>query len=70
MPRGLGKACERGRFEKKFDLRKIKLVFCESFYVKYSSAVNVQSNKVKTKNKKVEAFSVVYRIYSEEHCPE
>ena len=69
-PLGLGKACERGRLEKKFDLRKIKLVFCESFYAKCSSAVNVHSIKVKTKNRKVEAFSVVYRIYSEEHCPE
>ena len=69
-PLGIGKACERGRLGKKFALWKIKLVFCKSFYVRSSSAVNVQSNKVKTKNKKVEVFSVVYRIYSEEHCPE
>ena len=60
----------KARSGKKFDSRKIKLVFYESFYAKRNSAMNVQSNKVKTKNKKVEAFSVVYRIYSEEHCPD
>ena len=47
--KSLGKA----RSGKKFDSRKIKLVFCESFYAKRSSAMNVQSNKVKTKKRKL-----------------
>ena len=55
-PLGLGKACERGRLEKKFDLRKIKLVILSKLRqktgkLKHSQWYTVFTRKSTVQNK-------------------